>query len=54
MSPLAIVLWSLLFFAILYVVIETAVRRGIDSSETNELLRELVEIHRNQSNKSAS
>ncbi|MFD1337401.1 hypothetical protein ACFQ4N_17805 [Oceanobacillus iheyensis] len=36
-----IIILSLVFYFILYVVIETAVRRGIDSSKTNGLIEEL-------------
>lgn len=40
-------IWIVIFLGLLslflqYVIIETAVRRGIDASQTHELLKELV------------
>ncbi|CDQ40004.1 MULTISPECIES: hypothetical protein [Virgibacillus] len=32
---------SIIFYFVLYIVIETAVRRGIDASKTNEILKEV-------------
>ncbi|AUJ23575.1 hypothetical protein A21D_00462 [Virgibacillus dokdonensis] len=37
------IICSIIFYFILYVVIETAVRRGIDSSKTNEMIGRIYE-----------
>lgn len=43
MSGLWIIVPSILGLFILYIIIETAVRRGIDASETNRILIEILE-----------
>lgn len=43
MSGLWIIVPSILGLFILYIIIETAVRRGIDASETNRILMKILE-----------
>ncbi|MCA1029554.1 hypothetical protein LCL95_00750 [Bacillus timonensis] len=43
---------TLVGFAVLYVIIESAVRRGIDSSETYELVRKILIEIKNEKKKS--
>ncbi len=41
------IILSIISFFILYVIIETAVRRGIDSSKTNKLIEEIYKKNKN-------
>jgi hypothetical protein len=43
MSTSLVIILSVITIFIQYVIIETAVRRGIDSSETHQLLKEILE-----------
>ncbi|WP_226530887.1 hypothetical protein [Metabacillus niabensis] len=46
-----IIIISILSILIHYAILETAVRRGIDSSETNELLKKILENQKDKNNK---
>lgn len=46
-----VVIFGVLMLFIQYVIIETAVRRGLDASRTHELLEEILENQKNKENK---